>query len=91
MGPGRLISPRGPRGASPQRTARGRAARPRRSLAHVTTSRPSSFTASGGGCGYLGDWAWVATVAKERVEEKAVAAGGWGGDRGVQAAGGPAL
>lgn len=44
-----------------------------------------------GRCGYLGDRAWVATVAKERAEEKAVAAGGWGGDRGVQAAGGPAL
>lgn len=75
--------PRGPPGGVP--------ARPLQSLGHVTTGRPSRFTAGRrGGC-YIGDGAWVATVARERVEEKAAAAEDWGGDGRVQAAGGPGL
>lgn len=66
-------------------------ARPRQSLGHVTTGRPSRFTAGRRGGGYIGDEAWVATVARERVEKKVAAAGDWGGDGGVQAAGGPGL
>lgn len=72
--------PRGPPGGVP--------ARLRQSLGHVTTVRPSRFTARRPGGGYLGDGACVATVTKELAVEKAGAAGG-GEVTGVQAAGRP--
>lgn len=48
----------------------------------MTSAQPSRFTAGRRGGGYLGDGAWVTTVTKERVEEKATDAGGRGGVRG---------